>query len=60
MWPPAGTPTGPDLFFHRDTKCCTYLPDLPNFLVGRILEDPDPALAPGRASVERRIDARVG
>jgi hypothetical protein len=60
MWPSAGTPAGAGLFFHRDTKCCTYTPEIPNFLVGRILDDPDPALAPGRASVERRIDARVG
>jgi len=36
------------------------VPALPNFLVGRILGDDDPALAAGRASVERRIDARVG
>lgn len=24
-------------FFHPDTKCCTYFPDVPNFLVGRAL-----------------------
>ena len=43
--------------FHRETKCCTYLPDLPNFLVGRILDDDDahPAAAHGRASVRARI-----
>ena len=60
MWSSAGASAEPDLFFHRDTKCCTYTPEIPNFLVGRILDDPDPALAPGRASVERRIDARIG
>jgi hypothetical protein len=60
MWPPAGAPAASDAFFHPDTKCCTYVPEIPNFLVGRILDDADPALAPGRASVERRIDARVG
>ncbi len=60
MCPPAGATAAPDTFFHPDTKCCTYVPEIPNFLVGRILDDPDPALAPGRASVERRIDARVG
>lgn len=27
--------------FSPDTKCCTYFPDLPNFLVGAILVDPD-------------------
>lgn len=60
MWPPAGAPADADLYFHPDTKCCTYVPDLPNFLVGRILDDADPALAPGRASLERRLDGRVG
>ena len=47
-------------FFNPATKCCTYIPRLPNFLVGRVLEDDDPAAAAGRASVERRIDERVG
>ncbi len=47
-------------FFDPRVKCCTYIPTLPNFLVGRILLDGDPALAPGRASVEARIDAGVG
>jgi hypothetical protein len=60
MWPTAGTTDPARVFFHAETKCCTYTPELPNFLVGRILDDPDPALAPGRTSVERRIDARVG
>jgi hypothetical protein len=48
------------LFFNPRTKCCTYVPALPNFLVGRILTDDDPAMAAGRASVERRLDARLG
>jgi hypothetical protein len=47
-------------YFAPETKCCTYSPALPNFLVGRILDDDDPALAAGRATVEQRIDARVG
>src|SRR5687767_8577752 len=25
--------------FNPSTKCCTYVPDLPNFLVGAILSD---------------------
>ncbi len=45
--------------FDRGTKCCTYLPDLPNFQVGRLLDDPNPALAEGRASVRARIAAGV-
>jgi hypothetical protein len=50
----------PDQFFSPVTKCCTYLPELSNFLVGRILADDDPGAALGRASVEARIDAGAG
>jgi len=45
--------------FHPQTKCCTYVPRLPNFLVGALLLDEDPAFAPGRASVRARIAAGV-
>jgi hypothetical protein len=45
--------------FRADTKCCTYLPRLHNFLVGAVLADPDPAAATGRASVVDRIARRV-
>lgn len=45
--------------FDPAIKCCTYLPELHNFLVGGVLSDPDPAAAEGRATVEARIDARV-
>jgi hypothetical protein len=51
--------TGAAHFFHPLTKCCTYLPALHNFLVGRILADPDPASLSGRASVEARLRKRV-
>jgi hypothetical protein len=43
--------------FDAATKCCTYQPRLPNFLLGRIIEGPR---GPGRSSVEARIDARLG
>jgi hypothetical protein len=45
--------------FRPDTKCCTYLPELPNFLVGRVLNDDDPGGAVGRASVEARVRAQI-
>jgi hypothetical protein len=48
------------LFFSGATKCCTYLPDISNFLVGRILSDKDPDSAAGRATVEARIAKRIG
>ncbi|HEY3175874.1 MAG TPA: hypothetical protein VGK94_08980 [Candidatus Polarisedimenticolia bacterium] len=49
-----------DLSFDSRVKCCTYHPELPNFLVGRILSDPDPELARGREAVESKLRAEVG
>lgn len=48
--------------FRPEVKCCSFLPWLPNFLVGRILADtdPSPVAAQGRRSVEERVAARVG
>jgi hypothetical protein len=45
--------------FNPHTKCCTYMPDLPNFLVGRSLADEDPLALRGRATVEARIATRA-
>jgi len=47
-------------FFDSGVKCCTYLPTLPNFLVGRILLDTDPAAQVGRGTVEKRMKDAVG
>jgi hypothetical protein len=52
--------SGRPQLFRADTKCCTYHPRLPNHLVGALLDDPDPALAEGRARVRERIRSRVG
>ena len=41
--------------FTTDVKCCTYLPEVPNFLVGGALRDDDPAVAAGRETLRRRI-----
>jgi hypothetical protein len=60
MCAPAGTPPDPDArYFNPRVKCCTFLPALPNFLVGRILRDREPGRARGRASVEARIAAGI-
>lgn len=59
MCAPAGGTPAATLLFDPATKCCTYLPKLWNFLVGRILDDRSPEAAVGRASVERRIDAGI-
>jgi hypothetical protein len=57
---PAAEPAAPAFHFDPHVKCCGFLPELPNFVVGRILDDPDPALARGRESVARRIAAADG
>lgn len=44
-------------YFKPDRKCCTFMPNLPNFLVGSILADTEAGTGPGKASVERRIAA---
>ena len=46
-------------FYNPETKCCTFTPTLPNFLVGRILSDDDALFAQGRLSVEARLGAGV-
>ena len=46
-------------FFDSTTRCCTYLPSLPNFLVGPILADSDAGMAAGRRSVGARLDRGV-
>ena len=56
MQPACGEkPKADGYYFDPVIKCCTYLPQLYNFLVGAILSDPDPAAQPGRASVEKRM-----
>jgi Fe-S-cluster containining protein len=42
-------------FFRPDTKCCTYHPRLPNYLVGAILSDEDAAMAEGRRRIQEKI-----
>lgn len=39
--------------FRADAKCCTYVPALPNFLVGAALREMQPGRA--RAGLERRV-----
>ena len=48
-----------ETFFNPQTKCCAYVPELPNYLVGRILADRDPAFATGHATVLARLQAGV-
>jgi hypothetical protein len=47
------------VFYDPATKCCSYMPTMWNFLTGAVLQDDSPEAAPGRRSVEARIDAGV-
>ncbi|MEO8431057.1 MAG: hypothetical protein ABI592_06065 [Acidobacteriota bacterium] len=60
MCAPPGAPPDEGNYFSPRTKCCTYVPTVPNFLVGRALEDGDFAFSAGRATLERRLDEGVG
>jgi hypothetical protein len=58
--PPGADPNDPrTYYFDPVVKCCTYIPDVPNFLVGRVLSDDDPAAQSGRVTVEKRIRDKV-
>jgi hypothetical protein len=50
----------PSGHFRADTKCCTFHPALPNYLVGALLSDPDPALDEGKKRVRAKLAARIG
>lgn len=51
---------GPSRLFRPDTKCCTFHPRLPNYLLGALFADPDPALDAGRARLRQKLERRVG
>lgn len=46
--------TPSDSRFQPGLKCCTYMPELPNYLVGAILLDDSLEFAAGRAQFERK------
>lgn len=54
------TVDGEPRFFRPDTKCCTYHPRMPNFLVGALLADPRPELAEGQGRIRARIASHHG
>lgn len=47
-------------FFDPGIKCCTYVPNLPNFLAGSALLDASEAGCFGRDSVDTRIAQAIG
>jgi hypothetical protein len=61
MSAPVSAPPDPEaVYFNPRVKCCTFVPALPSFLVGRILRDRARERAHGRASVEARIATGIG
>lgn len=48
------------VYYDPAVKCCSFHPSLPNFLVGAILEDPDPSMEEGKARVRQAIARRSG
>ncbi len=53
--PEEGDISRDQFYFRADAKCCTYVPNLPNFLVGQALSDNDTISALGRATLDRRL-----
>src|SRR5262245_21494174 len=51
--------SGTGSFFNPTIKCCSYVPDIPNFLVGKILTDESDELARGRTTIDQRITAGI-
>lgn len=47
-------------YFQPDIKCCSFHPKLPNYLVGGLLTDTNPAMDHGRAVVREKIQKRIG
>ena len=42
------------------TKCCTYYPELPNYLVGGILQDERPEMQEGKRRLRSILASRLG
>jgi hypothetical protein len=47
-------------YFRPDTKCCTFHPTLPNYLVGGLLADENKDVAEGKRRMRERIKSRIG
>ncbi len=60
MLRPAADARPEGVYFDEATKCCTYQPALPNFLVGRILADRQAPADRGREVLLRRLAHREG
>ncbi|HNW97903.1 MAG TPA: hypothetical protein PKK00_05780 [Bacteroidales bacterium] len=46
--------------FAPDTKCCTFFPKLPNYMVGAVLSDTTPEMEEGRKRLLQKIKEKKG
>jgi hypothetical protein len=51
---------GVSRLFRPDTRCCTYYPKLPNYLVGALLADGSEEMMEGNRRVREKLATRVG
>lgn len=50
---PREIPCPSDAVFHPNTKCCTFMPEIANFLAGAVLADASADVAAGREAFEK-------
>ncbi|HUT62437.1 MAG TPA: hypothetical protein VMZ04_00625, partial [Anaerolineae bacterium] len=46
-------------YYSSLSKCCTHYPNLPNYLIGGLLNDNDTALDEGRHRIRKMIESRI-
>jgi Fe-S-cluster containining protein len=60
MWKRSEADQPDEFYYLRETKCCTYYPNLPNYLVGALLSDTDLSSESGRTRIRKTIKSRIG
>ncbi len=60
MWKGSEAVHSEESYYSRETKCCTYHPNLPNYLVGALLSNTEPSLESGRIRIRKMIKRRIG
>ena len=60
MWKKSEVDQPDEFYYLKETKCCTYYPNLPNYLVGALLSDTDLSLESGRTQIRKTIQSRIG
>jgi len=47
------------MYFSPNLKCCTYHPNLPNYLIGGLLTDKSPEMDEGRRRIREKIKKKI-